>query len=222
MRQDAHVLTHRLTHQLHVVRAHLLHYEGVLHDFRKSVTFLLATPHPGLQTTPLNPSSSNVNSGSPSEYVSNETSDTVLEHHLEAIEEEIVVEGTFYDDSDEDEPVIHAEQTQSPESEGQSAKPTSEPLLKKECTNLLSEIDRLEMTRRMLDKRLGNVMGLVGDLPVSAFKLLCTFLIVRGSMQAFSSVNIEDSKRMSEMTEAAVRDSAGMHYLFALHRSRSH
>lgn len=36
-----------------------------------------------------------------------------------------------------------------------------ERLLKKECTNLLNEIDRLEMTRAMLNNRLGNVMELV-------------------------------------------------------------
>lgn len=38
---------------------------------------------------------------------------------------------------------------------------TSEALLKRESTTLLNEIERLEMTRKMLDQRLGNVMGLV-------------------------------------------------------------
>ncbi|KAF7292873.1 hypothetical protein MIND_01186300 [Mycena indigotica] len=60
-------------------------------------------------------------------------------------------------------------------------------LLERECKNLLSEIQRLEGSRTMQDKRLKNVMNLV-----------------------FSSVNIDDSKRMKELTEAAVRDSAGM------------
>lgn len=36
-----------------------------------------------------------------------------------------------------------------------------ERLLHKECTNLLNEIDRLEMMRDMLNNRLGNVMELV-------------------------------------------------------------
>jgi len=36
-----------------------------------------------------------------------------------------------------------------------------EVLLRKECQNLINEIDRLEMSRDMLDKRLGNVMALV-------------------------------------------------------------
>ncbi|KAJ6612791.1 hypothetical protein B0H10DRAFT_1806903 [Mycena sp. CBHHK59/15] len=60
-------------------------------------------------------------------------------------------------------------------------------LLERECKNLLIEIDRLEMGRNMQDKRLKNVMNLV-----------------------FSTVNIGDSKRMQQLTEAAVRDSAAM------------
>ncbi|THU97656.1 hypothetical protein K435DRAFT_662456 [Dendrothele bispora CBS 962.96] len=63
----------------------------------------------------------------------------------------------------------------------------SSKLLEKECTNLLLEIERLEASRSMQDKRLKNVMNLV-----------------------FSSVNIGDSRRMQELTEAAVRDSAAM------------
>ena len=62
----------------------------------------------------------------------------------------------------------------------------SRKLLEKECNNLLVEIERLEQARSMQDKRLKNVMNLV-----------------------FSTVNIGDSKRMQELTEAAVRDSAG-------------
>jgi hypothetical protein len=63
----------------------------------------------------------------------------------------------------------------------------SRKLLEKECNNLMIEIDRLEAMRSMQDKRLKNVMNLV-----------------------FSTVNIGDSKKMQELTEAAVRDSAGM------------
>ncbi|EEB96192.1 hypothetical protein MPER_04714 [Moniliophthora perniciosa FA553] len=65
------------------------------------------------------------------------------------------------------------------EDEVEASEP-QERLLKKESRILLNEIERLEMTSRMLDKRLGNVMQL-----------------------AFSSVNIEDSKRMSRLAEAA-------------------
>ncbi|KAK0190526.1 hypothetical protein F5146DRAFT_557424 [Armillaria mellea] len=69
----------------------------------------------------------------------------------------------------------------------QEEKQYSRTLLEKECRNLLSEIDRLEMGGRMQDQRLENALNLV-----------------------FSSVNINDSKRMKELTEAAVRDSAAM------------
>ncbi|KAJ3740140.1 hypothetical protein DFH05DRAFT_1537615 [Lentinula detonsa] len=117
--EDAHDQTHVLTHQLHVIRAHLLHYESLLDDFRKTVEFLLKTVNPGLT--------------------------------------------------------------------GPSDSESYERLLNKECTNLLNEIDRLEMTRAMLDNRLGNVMEL-----------------------AFSSVNIEDSRRMKNLAEVSVRDSAVM------------
>lgn len=87
---------------------------------------------------------------------------------------------------------------------------TSEGLLRRESTTLLNEIERLEMTRRMLDKRLGNVMALVGGFPMLFYALgSCSLCLSK----AFSSVNIEDSKRMQKLTEAAVRDSAGIYNL---------
>ncbi|PBK90727.1 hypothetical protein ARMGADRAFT_1111301 [Armillaria gallica] len=110
-----------LTRELHIIRAHHLHYSSLLEDLKKAVVFILDTPNPAMDTLP------------------------------------------------------------------QEEKHFSRTLLEKECRNLLSEIDRLEMSRRMQDKRLKNVMNLV-----------------------FSSVNINDSKRMKELTEAAVRDSAAM------------
>ncbi|KAJ7439283.1 hypothetical protein B0H11DRAFT_2356366 [Mycena galericulata] len=60
-------------------------------------------------------------------------------------------------------------------------------LMRKESANLLSEISRLEQSRSMQDNRLKNVMNL-----------------------EFSSVNLVDSRRMRELTEATVRDSAAM------------
>ncbi|KAK0205522.1 hypothetical protein DFS33DRAFT_1487588 [Desarmillaria ectypa] len=110
-----------LTRELHIIRAHHLHYSSLLEDMRKAVVFILDTPNPAMDSLP------------------------------------------------------------------QEEKLFSRTLLEKECRNLLSEIGRLEMSRRMQDKRLKNVMNLV-----------------------FSSVNINDSKRMKELTEAAVRDSAAM------------
>lgn len=38
----------------------------------------------------------------------------------------------------------------------------SEQLMDRECDNLLEEIERLDMSRQMQDKRLLNVMNLVG------------------------------------------------------------
>ena len=107
-----------LTRQLHVLQAHLLHYQSLLHNFQVSVSFIQNTPNPAM-------------------------------------------------DSDELE--------------------TSKELMKKECGNLLSEIDRLEKRREMLSNRLKNVMDL-----------------------AFATVNLEDSKQTRRLTEATVRDSAAM------------
>ncbi|PBK90741.1 hypothetical protein ARMGADRAFT_1082467 [Armillaria gallica] len=69
----------------------------------------------------------------------------------------------------------------------QEEKQFSRTLLEKECRNLLSEIHRLEMSRRMQDQRLKNALNLV-----------------------FSTTSINDSKRMKKLTEAAVRDSTAM------------
>ncbi|KAF8996025.1 hypothetical protein BDQ17DRAFT_1364969 [Cyathus striatus] len=38
----------QMTQELHLVRAHLLHYESLLVDFKKAVSFVLATPYPAL------------------------------------------------------------------------------------------------------------------------------------------------------------------------------
>ncbi|KAH9474784.1 hypothetical protein JR316_0013249 [Psilocybe cubensis] len=110
-----------LTQELHVIRAHLLHYSSLLDDFRKSVIFIRDTENPAL------------------------------------------------------------------ESLSEAERQENASIMNRECSNLLTEIERLEKDRRMQDRRLKNVMGLV-----------------------FSSVNIIDSKRMQKMTEAAVRDSAAM------------
>lgn len=110
-----------LTRELHIIRAHHLHYSALLEDFRKAVDFVRETPNPAMDACP------------------------------------------------------------------EAERVFSRNLLERECKNLLSEIDRLEQGRKMQDKRLKNVMNLV-----------------------FSSVNLDDSKRMQQLTEAAVRDSAAM------------
>ncbi|KAH7905719.1 hypothetical protein BJ138DRAFT_1164230, partial [Hygrophoropsis aurantiaca] len=63
-------------------------------------------------------------------------------------------------------------------------------LLAKECRNLLSETEKLQRRRDTQSHRLSNVMNL-----------------------AFATVNIEDSKQMRKLTEAAVADSTEMKIL---------
>ncbi|KAF8218269.1 hypothetical protein K438DRAFT_1556156 [Mycena galopus ATCC 62051] len=118
-----------LTQQLHLIRAHLLHYESLLEDFRKSVVFVSETPNPLL------------------------------------------------DESD----------SRSTSAEEIAAIKKAKNLMGTESKNLLDEIARLEQNRNMQEKRLKNVMDL-----------------------AFSSVNLDDSRTMQRLTEAAVRDSAAM------------
>jgi hypothetical protein len=85
-----------LTQELHVIRAHQLHYSSLLDDFRKTVEFICTTRNPAMESF----------------------SEEIREHSAE--------------------------------------------LMNRECNNLLNEIDRLDMSRKMQDKRLMNVMNLVG------------------------------------------------------------
>ncbi|KAJ2925295.1 hypothetical protein H1R20_g11758, partial [Candolleomyces eurysporus] len=112
-----------LTQELHVIRAHHLHYSSLLDDFIKNINFVQGTPTPFM--TPAN------------------------------FDQQLIAENAR--------------------------------LLERECKNLKDEIERLKLMLYQQERRLKNVMNLV-----------------------FSSVNIDDSKRMREMTEAAVRDSAAM------------
>jgi hypothetical protein len=61
----------------------------------------------------------------------------------------------------------------------------SKELMKKECENLIGEIDRLERRRDMLSDQLKNVLNL-----------------------AFATANFEDSRQTRILTEATVRNSA--------------
>ncbi|KAK2460772.1 hypothetical protein APHAL10511_007242 [Amanita phalloides] len=105
-----------LTQELHVIRAHHLHYSSLLQSFQKAVVFVKKTTNPAL-------------------------------------------------------------------TEAQRA--ICDSLVERECSMLEKEVERLETTRFSQEQRLKNVMNLV-----------------------FSSVNINDSRAMKRMTEAAVRDSA--------------
>jgi len=42
-----------ITRELHIIRAHLLHYASLLEDFRKSVQFVLDTPNPAMDSESL-------------------------------------------------------------------------------------------------------------------------------------------------------------------------
>lgn len=110
-----------LTEELHIIRAHHLHYSSLLEDFRKTVEFVCETANPALDDLP------------------------------------------------------------------EADREWNSKIMARETTTILSEISRLEKGRKMQDRRLKNVMNLV-----------------------FSSVNINDSKQMAKMTQAAVRDSAAM------------
>ena len=128
-----------LTNELHIIRAHQLHYSSLLADFRKTIIFIRDTKNPALDS--LSP-------------------------------EEIAF---------------------------------SRRLMDRECANLLTEIERLEMGRKMQDRRLKNVMNLVCLLSIDGYSLHMSMIYP----QVFSTVNIVDSKRMQKITQVAVRDSAG-------------
>lgn len=48
----------KMTHELHVIRAHILHYDSLLGDFRKTIQFVEKIQNPTLATTTVTPSSS--------------------------------------------------------------------------------------------------------------------------------------------------------------------
>lgn len=78
-------------------------------------------------------------------------------------------------------------------------------LLKRESDNLLSEIQRLEKQRQIQSDRLKNAIDLVCRSWYSpAVDLLMEY------EQSYSTVNIEDSRSMQDLTKATMRDSAAM------------
>ncbi|KAJ7243019.1 hypothetical protein C8J57DRAFT_1726174 [Mycena rebaudengoi] len=157
-----------LTRQLHVVRAHLLHYASLLEDFRKCVVFVANTPNPVLGAH-----AGSSGGATPSTTFAPGSVATSVPTPPSAV----------------------GPATPSFDDQRDANPSTSDPdtiafvtdLMRRESTNLLAEIARLEQSRRMQDSRLKNVMNL-----------------------AFSSVNLEDSRTMQELTQAAVRDSAAM------------
>lgn len=91
----------RLTQELHIIRAHHLHYSSLLEDFRKTVQFVATTPNPAMKLA------------------------------------------------------------------SEEVRQLSENMMRKECNTLLNEIARLEMGRRVQEKRLKNVMNLVRSIIIA-------------------------------------------------------
>ncbi|KAF9523568.1 hypothetical protein CPB83DRAFT_862724 [Crepidotus variabilis] len=83
--------------------------------------------------------------------------------------------------------VVFVRVTPNPAMEDEPEKEDSAKLMEKECDNLLSEIERLEMYRAMQETRLDNIMDLV-----------------------FNSVTLEDSRVMKRMAEQSLRDGTAM------------
>jgi Mg2+ and Co2+ transporter CorA len=83
--------------------------------------------------------------------------------------------------------IIFVRATPNPAMEDHPDLEESKMLMERECDTLVSEIERLEMFRRMQEMRLDNVMNL-----------------------AFSTVSFEDSRVMKRMAEASLRDGTAM------------
>ena len=93
----------QLTQELHVIRAHILHYQSLLKDFGNTVRFVLETPHP--------------------------SSDPLENSDCDPKEREMWKRSTG--------------------------------IMKRECEKILTEINRLEKSAKMQDRRVKNVMELV-------------------------------------------------------------
>lgn len=83
--------------------------------------------------------------------------------------------------------VLFVQNTPSPTVQDHPERERSATIMDRECKVLLSEIERLEMFRKMQDMRLENLVNL-----------------------AFNNVNFRDSQDMRSLTEATLRDSAVM------------
>jgi hypothetical protein len=88
-----------LTHELHVIRAHQLHYSSLLDDYAEHMTFIMESSNP-------------------------------------------MLDNSRFTEADRN----HSRET-----------------MHTECQNLLSEIKRLKKSLQMQQRRLTNVMGLVGS-----------------------------------------------------------
>ncbi|THU95318.1 hypothetical protein K435DRAFT_133450 [Dendrothele bispora CBS 962.96] len=211
--EDGHSEISKFSHKLHVIRAHLLHHESLLIDFRKRVIFLRDARHPtytgktgfaentiygsgkaakrrysartggiGPLGPVTSPSSSRRRSSASEQERERDNSGQTL-RPLAIPTPILPTEDSIYEEPESDD---HSE-TQEMLKKAKTEEGFREVLLFKECANLIHEIDRVERSRDMLDRRLANLVGF-----------------------AFSSINIEDSKRMRMLAERSGRDSAVM------------
>ncbi|KAF8527528.1 hypothetical protein BU17DRAFT_81731 [Hysterangium stoloniferum] len=115
------------------------------------------------------------------------THDVAFTQELHKVQAHLLSYEPFLDDFSN--AVLFLRNTHNPamDSLPQKERRESKDLLQKECRNLLLEVDRLKMNRKIQNNRLKNVMGL-----------------------AFSSVNADDSKHMKKLSERSLEDSAVM------------
>ncbi|KAF9531382.1 hypothetical protein CPB83DRAFT_848934 [Crepidotus variabilis] len=149
-----------MTHELHIIQAHLLHFENLLGDFKKTVEFIEVTPNPSMEKV--------VKPG----QLSNKP-DTKQDLDSTTHESQEKKKAREREEEEERAEDVRREHLQE--------------LMSRECHNLLSEVARLERQRKMMERRLKNVMDL-----------------------GFALINIEDSKQTRLLTEASLKDSAAM------------
>lgn len=123
----------KMTGELHFIRGHLLFYMGLLRDFRRSVAFVRDVPNPAMDPVPASVAPPSLDSTFGPRSPKEESGEDLEKKQAEKKERE----------------------------EQERERDVSRVLLVRECEALLSEIERLEMTREMLDKRVKNVMDLV-------------------------------------------------------------
>ncbi|KAL4068577.1 hypothetical protein V8B97DRAFT_848741 [Scleroderma yunnanense] len=129
-----------LTRELHKVQAHLLHYQQLLQDFRKSVIFVKDTPNPAMESRKMDDQSRE-------------------EWEMMTDQERIKAGKMTKQELKEWEEKTVQERKELEEKAKQTRKDSAD-LMNQEAHNLLSEIDRLEGQRTMQSDRLQNVMRL--------------------------------------------------------------
>ncbi|THU95319.1 hypothetical protein K435DRAFT_859707 [Dendrothele bispora CBS 962.96] len=209
--EDGHSEISKFSHKLHVIRAHLLHHESLLNDFRKRVIFLRDARHPaytgktgfaentiygsGKATKrrysartggigPLGPLASSPSSNRRRSSASEQERERVSRSRqalralaiptLNPSGDRILSAGdSIYEEPESDDDFEMQEILR----KAKTDEGFREVLLFKECANLIHEIDRVERSRDMLDRRLANLVGFVCIF--SPLFLLLVFMFTR-------------------------------------------